>query len=205
MTHNIDTRKSRFVLVAASLFFLGLVQPAASSHPLATRSQANFSRGVGWAAISAAQQLQKLAPPLKVETAQGEVFDLAAMRGKVVLVNFWATWCAPCLKEFPAIGDFHQKHHAEGFEVVALSIDTPRNRSKMMALLSKLPFPGALLSDAVENGFERPSAVPVSYLIDARGVIRDTFINIDEDLLNETVPPLLREARPAPTMELETR
>ncbi len=156
-------------------------------------------------AVSAAPQLRERAPPLKVETAQGEVFDLMAMRGKVVLVNFWATWCAPCLEEFPAIGNFHQKHHAEGFEVIALSIDEPRNRRRMMTLLSKLPFPGALLSDATESGFEKPDAVPVSYLIDARGVIRDTFINVDEDFLNETVPPLLKEARAAPIEERGTR
>ncbi len=182
MTHSIVTQPARFVL-ATALFLLALAGQPAFPTP----------------------QLQEPAPPLKVETAQGEIFDLAAMRGKVVLVNFWATWCAPCLEEFPAIGDFHQKHRAEGFEVIALSIDAPRNRRRMMTLLSKLPFPGALLSDATESGFEKPDAVPVSYLIDARGVIRDTFINVNEDLLNETVPPLLKEARPAPFIERETR
>ncbi len=175
MAHNVETRLARFVL-AAALFLLALAEQP----------------------VCAAPRLKERAPPLKIATAQGEIFNLAAMRGKVVLVAFWATWCAPCIEEFPAIADFHQKHRAEGFEVIALSIDQPRNRRRMLTLLSKLPFPGALLSDATENGFETPDAVPVSYLVDAHGVIRDTFINVDEDLLNETVPPLLREAQPAP-------
>jgi cytochrome c biogenesis protein CcmG, thiol:disulfide interchange protein DsbE len=183
MTHTIATQAARFALAASALFILAL----------AARS------------VSASPRLREPAPPLIVETAQGEIFDLAAMRGKVVLVNFWATWCAPCLRELPAIGDFHQKHRAEGFEVIALSIDEPRNRRKMMTLLSKLPFPGALFSDATESGFEKPAAVPVSYLVDASGVIRDTFLNVDEDLLNETVPPLLKQARRASSAEPGTR
>lgn len=182
MAHNIETQPARFAL-AVALFLLAM-----AGRP-----------------VSATPSLKERAPPLKIATAQGEFFDLAAMRGKVVLVTFWATWCAPCLEEFPAIGDFHHKHSAEGFEVIALSIDQPRNRRRMLTLLSKLPFPGALLSDATENGFETPGAVPVSYLVDAQGVIRDTFINVDEDLLNETVPPLLKEARHAPFAEREAR
>ena len=87
------------------------------------------------------------APALIIETARGENFDLAAMRGKVILVNFWATWCAPCIAELPAIGKFYQAHRAQGFEVIALSIDEPRDRAKMQRLIAKLPFASALLGN----------------------------------------------------------
>jgi cytochrome c biogenesis protein CcmG, thiol:disulfide interchange protein DsbE len=133
------------------------------------------------------------APPLVVATANGREFDLDAMRGKVVLVDFWATWCAPCLAEFPVIGTFYRKYQSKGFEVIALSVDKPRDREKMRRLLAKLPFPGALLSGAKRNGFGTPEAVPVSYVIDAKGVVRDKFIAIDNDLLDEVVVPLLAE------------
>ena len=152
MAHTVQTEPARLLLAAA--LFLHSLAGAASAAPL----------------------LKERAPALKVETAQGEALDLAAMRGKVVLVVFWATWCAPCLEEFPAIAAFHQKHRAEGFEVVALSIDRPGKRERMMTLLSKLPFPGGLLSEATENGFGTPDAVPVSYLVDARGVIYSASI-----------------------------
>ncbi len=140
--------------------------------------------------------MKKPAPALTIETSGGNEFDLAAMRGKVVLVNFWATWCAPCLAELPAIEKFYRHHRAEGFEVIALSIDKPRDVAKMQRLIATLPFQAALLSDATRNGFGTPDAVPVSYVIDARGVVRDKFIGVDDELLEEVVLPLLGEMRP---------
>ncbi len=118
------------------------------------------------------------------------------MHGKVVLVDFWATWCAPCLEELPVIAKFYQKHRAQGFEVIALSIDKPRDRAKMQRVIEKLPFQAALLSDAKRNGFGTPEAVPVSYVVDANGTVRDTFIAIDDELLNAAIVPLLKEAQP---------
>jgi cytochrome c biogenesis protein CcmG, thiol:disulfide interchange protein DsbE len=145
--------------------------------------------------LMAEPSLNAPAPPLTIETAGNGEFDLGALRGKVVLVNFWATWCAPCIEELPAIEKFYRRHRAEGFDVIALSIDKPRDREKMRRLIAKLPFQAALLSDASRNGFGTPEAVPVSYVIDARGVVRDTFINLDDELLDEVVLPLLEQAR----------
>jgi cytochrome c biogenesis protein CcmG, thiol:disulfide interchange protein DsbE len=142
--------------------------------------------------------LKEPAPPLSIVTAGGREFDLAAMRGKVVLVDFWATWCAPCLAEFPVIEKFYRKHKAEGFEVIALSIDKPRDRQKTLRLIATLPFDAALLSDARRNGFGVPDAVPVSYVIDAEGIVRDTFIAIDDELLDEVVLPLLKKTAVKP-------
>jgi cytochrome c biogenesis protein CcmG, thiol:disulfide interchange protein DsbE len=142
--------------------------------------------------------LKKSAPPLTIQTAGGREFDLAAMRGKVVLVDFWATWCAPCLAEFPVIEKFYRKHHAEGFEVIALSIDKPRDRQKMHRLIATLPFDAALLSDADRNGFGVPEAVPVSYVIDADGIVRDKFIAIDDELLDEVILPLIKKTTVKP-------
>lgn len=144
--------------------------------------------------VSAEPGLKRDAPPLTIKTAEGNEFDLGSMHGKVVLVDFWATWCAPCLAELPAIEKFYRDHRSQGFEVIALSIDRPRDREKVRNLIRKLPFPAALLTDARRNGFGTPEAVPVSYVIDARGIVRDKFIAIDDELLEEVVLPLLREA-----------
>jgi cytochrome c biogenesis protein CcmG, thiol:disulfide interchange protein DsbE len=141
--------------------------------------------------LGAEPSLQAPAPQLTITTTDGQEFDLAAMRGKVVLVDFWATWCAPCLAEFPVVAAFYRKYHAKGFEVIALSIDKPRDREKMRKLLAKLPFAGAPLREARQNGFGTPEAVPISYVIDAHGIVRDRFIAIDKELLDEVVLPLL--------------
>ena len=154
--------------------------------------------------VFAEPRLQERAPALTVSLSDGRDFDLDAMQGKVVLVAFWATWCGPCLEEMPAIEKYYREHKADGFEVIALSIDKPRNRAKAFKVLAKLSFPGAMLGDASRNGFGTPEAVPVSYLVDAQGVVRDKFINVDEGLLDEVVTPLLKE-RPAGTIPAEMR
>ncbi len=167
---------ARLAKLVASLLLLAAALPPALAEPV----------------------LNESAPPLTIETAAGQEFDLDAMRGKVVLVDFWATWCAVCLAEMPVIAKFYRKHREQGFEVIALSIDKPRDRAKMQRLSAKLPFEAALLSDASRNGFGTPEAVPVSFVIDARGVVRDKFIDIDNDLLDMVVQPLLDEASAHP-------
>jgi thiol-disulfide isomerase/thioredoxin len=139
--------------------------------------------------------LKAPAPPLTIETAGGLEYDLGAKRGKVVLVVFWATWCAPCIEELPVIEKFYRKHRAQGFEIIALSVDRPSDRDKMRRLIAKLPFDAALLTDASRNGFGTPEAVPVSYVVDRRGIVRDTFIGVDDELLDEVILPLLHQAQ----------
>ncbi len=77
--------------------------------------------------VLAEPRLQGRAPALTVTIADGRDFDLDAMRGKVVLVTFWATWCGPCLEEMPALEKYYREHKARGFEVIALSVDKPMN------------------------------------------------------------------------------
>ena len=116
------------------------------------------------------------------------------MRGKVVLVTFWATWCGPCLEEMPTLEKYYIEHKADGFEVIALSVDKASDRAKAFKVLSKLSFPGAMVSEASRNGFGTPEAVPVSYLVDAQGIVRDEFIAIVEGLLDEVITPLLKKS-----------
>ena len=151
----------------------------------------------GYPAVLAEPHLQERAPALTVTALDGASFDLEAMRGKVVLVSFWATWCAPCLEEMPALEKYYRAHKADGFEIIALSTDKPGKRAKVQKVLAQYSFPGAMVSEASRNGFGMPEAVPVSYVVDAHGTIRDKFIAIDEGLLNEVITPLLKEGAPA--------
>ena len=69
------------------------------------------------------------APPfdLKYTAVDGNEVDLASLRGKVVLVDFWATWCPPCRAEVPNVVATYQKYHDKGFEVLGVSLDTDKN------------------------------------------------------------------------------
>ena len=71
------------------------------------------------------------APALVATALDGQTFDLAKLRGKVVLVNFWATWCAPCRKEMPTLDAFYRRYRAQGFEMIGVSVDFARDAGKM--------------------------------------------------------------------------
>src|ERR1700742_3004643 len=68
--------------------------------------------------VLAGDEVGQPAPALVVQELNGQQFDLAAERGKVVMVNFWATWCPPCRKEMPMLNDFYQRYHSEGLELI---------------------------------------------------------------------------------------
>src|ERR1700685_110149 len=63
------------------------------------------------------------APALVVTQLDGRVFDLKSLRGRVVIVNFWATWCSPCRAEMPRLAAFYRRYHAQGVELLGLSVD----------------------------------------------------------------------------------
>jgi len=90
---------------------------------------------------------------LNAKTVDGEDFDLASLKGKVVLLDFWATWCAPCLAEMPNMRKLHAQHKAKGFEIVGLSVDDDRPALEEFLEAKKLPW--IILHDA-ENDGEHP-------------------------------------------------
>ena len=80
--------------------------------------------------VSAAPVLNEAAPPLVVTTLDGQTFDLSNLRGKVVLVNYWATWCAPCRKEMPTLDAFYRRYRSQGLELIGISVDFTRDGAK---------------------------------------------------------------------------
>jgi cytochrome c biogenesis protein CcmG, thiol:disulfide interchange protein DsbE len=112
------------------------------------------------------------APPLVVPQLDGREFDLAKLRGRVVLVNFWATWCSPCRSEMPRLEAFYRRYHARGLDLLGLSIDAAPDAARVRQVMRHFSYPGALASAARANGFGEPIAVPVTYVIGPHGVIR---------------------------------
>ena len=139
----------------------------------------------------ATPQIDEPAPPLVLSTLDGSTFDLAKLRGKVVMVNYWATWCAPCRKEMPTLNAFYKKYQPQGLEIVGISIDFERDSEKARKLAHTVAYPMALAKAITDDGFGIPKGVPITWIIDTEGKVRDRFIEVRDELLNEIVVPLL--------------
>ena len=117
-------------------------------------------------------EISQPAPSLAAPELDGTAFDLGALKGKVVIVHFWATWCPSCREEMGILDAFYRKNHARGVEVIAPSVDKSRKRDEVRDTMKSVAFPAILLDDATVNDFGKPGAIPVTYIIDGKGILR---------------------------------
>jgi thiol-disulfide isomerase/thioredoxin len=113
-----------------------------------------------------------VAPPVELQTLDGEPLSLAGLRGKVVLVNFWATWCEPCVEEMPSIQRLRERLARRPFEV--LGVNHQEGRPRIRTFLDKVPVAFPIVRDT-DGGVARAWKVrifPSSYVVDAQGAIR---------------------------------
>jgi thiol-disulfide isomerase/thioredoxin len=133
--------------------------------------------------------------PLKT-LKDGKSLSLESLKGKVVYLDFWASWCGPCALSFPFMSEVAKKHKAEGLELVAISVDESREEAE--AFLSTHPTEVTIVHDP--NG-DCPKAygletMPTSYLIDRKGNLREVhrgFSNSDRQELSKAIDSLLKE------------
>jgi len=152
---------------------------------------------VAGASLGASDEVGQPAPVLIVKQLDGHDLDLVALRGKVVVLNFWATWCPPCRAEMPMLEAFYEKHATEGVTVIGLSADDPHERKAVTRAMLGFTYPAALLVDAKSNGFGVPKVLPITYIIGADGIIRARLLptkgNLTEQELSAAVAALLHK------------
>ena len=107
-----------------------------------------------------------------------------------MLVNYWATWCAPCRKDMPKLDAFYRSHR-QNLAMIGISVDRERDLAKVRKVMASLAYPVALLKGVTVDGFGPPDGVPITWIIDADGKIRDRMIDVRDELLNGLVVPLL--------------
>ncbi len=129
----------------------------------------------------------------KTVNDQGK-FDSATLRGKVVLVNFWATWCPPCRKEIPSLLKLQEKYRDKGFAVVGVSMDEGGSTlvGKFLAK-QKVSYPVIIGDAELARGFGGVIGVPATFLVDRQGeLIRRYDGFASEDELQEEIEKLLK-------------
>ncbi len=138
----------------------------------------NWSRLFAGIAVIIAATFSLVAEPVKV----GDTFPdlgkfklegvLPDIKGKVVLVDFWASWCLPCKQSFPALNELHERYGANGFLIVAVNVD--EKRANMESFLKSTPAKFAVVRDAEQKLVARTEVetMPTSFLIDATGRVR---------------------------------
>ncbi len=119
------------------------------------------------------------APAVTFDMLNGGAVPLHALKGQVVLVNFWATWCPPCRAEMPGFEKVYQSKHAQGFTVVGISMDErPPAQVAAFAHDHEITYPIAMATPSAVAAFGGINTFPTSFLIDRKGRVRYTIRGI---------------------------
>ncbi len=133
------------------------------------------------------------APPLSLTDLAGRKVSLSSLRGRVVAVNFWATWCVPCQLEMPELAAFWRENHDRCFEMLGVAEESGnRDQIARAAVGLQIPYPVLVDGDGAAAESYRVPGYPRTYVIDAGGRVRHVFDGaIRREELEAAVRPLL--------------
>lgn len=131
-------------------------------------------------------------PKFTVSTFDKQKITSDQLKGQVVIINLWATWCGPCKKELPALDAYYREHAKDGLRVFAVTTEDSVPDYMLEKISSVLAFP--LTHRVAGRGFDVLDGVPTSYVIDRKGVVRYAKAGaFDAASLDEVIGPLLAE------------
>jgi thiol-disulfide isomerase/thioredoxin len=150
-----------------------------------------------------ARRLNLKGNPVKVtgKTITGDAFNIDDWKGKVVLVDFWATWCGPCVAAMPELKELYETYHEQGFEIVGVSLDEKRQLLEEFLNAQEIPWPTLFDETAGPNGQDHKlatyydvSAIPTAFLVGRDGKV--AAVDLFGAALEEAVVELLESKSP---------
>ena len=113
---------------------------------------------------------------MQFTSLDGKEVDLKDMKGKVILIDFWATWCGPCIAELPTVIDAYEKYHDQGFEIIGISLDNAKDEDKLKDFVKdkKMPWPQAFDGKGWQNSLAKKfgiTSIPATFLIGKDGKV----------------------------------
>jgi cytochrome c biogenesis protein CcmG/thiol:disulfide interchange protein DsbE len=147
-----------------------------------------------------ALHLGDAAPPATLVTLDGQRIATADLRGRIVILTFWATWCVPCRRELPLLSAYSAAHAAQGLTVLAFSLDAPDELARVKQIAQPFHFHSGLLVNSSAPGYGRIWRIPVNFTIDRQGILvddgwKDKQPTWTAERLDRIVTPLLNSTR----------
>jgi len=136
------------------------------------------------------------APAFKLANRAGGDMSLSDLKGQVVMINFWASWCGPCRQEFPALDQIYSKYKPMGFQMVAINVETEKADAERFLGKTPVSFPILFDPDNQVSGSYGVSAMPTTFLVDRQGRLRwqhRAYKPGDEAKYIEQIRQMLRE------------
>jgi thiol-disulfide isomerase/thioredoxin len=141
----------------------------------------------------AAGEIGSRLPDFSARDLRGRRISSADLRGKVVLIDFWATWCQPCKKEMPGYQKLASRYAARGFAVIGFKLDIMADTEEPRAFARRLGirYPLAVATDEVKNKFGGIEGLPTTLIYDRQGILRQKIIGFEyTDVIEKGLKPL---------------
>lgn len=145
-------------------------------------------------ACAAQPEKKKKAPNFSLRTQNEKLIELSRLKGKVVLVNFWATWCPPCRAEIPDFIEVYNTYKSQGFEIVGIALDE-EGWSKVAPYMEKVKinYPVVLGTEKVVQQYGGIEAIPTTFMIDKNGYIAGRQVGgLSKEALEQKLKSLLK-------------